>query len=93
MNKIGLNSCISRKPDLIATDMDGDTVMMSIEHGAYYGVGGVGSRVWELIESPVTVDQIIQTICAEYEVGQVQCQEDMLFFLHELEKNELVTVA
>jgi len=29
-----------RNPDLIAADMDGDTVMMSIECGEYYGIGG-----------------------------------------------------
>lgn len=29
-----------RNPDLIATDMYGDTLMMSIEYGEYYGFGG-----------------------------------------------------
>lgn len=88
-----LNTLIIRNPDLIATDMDGDTVMMSIESGEYYGIGGVGSRVWALLANPASVAQIVQTICAEYEVDDAACEADMLKFVGELFESRLVLPA
>jgi hypothetical protein len=79
-----------RKSDLIATDMDGDTVMMSIERGEYYGIGGVGSRVWVLLQQAVSIDQIVTTVCSEFEVEKTQCQNDMQGFVAELLKMGLV---
>ena len=80
-----------RSSDLVAADMDGDTVMMSIENGEYYGISGVGSRVWELLENPVTLETIVSTICAEFDVDQQTCQTDMTRFLDELETHDLVS--
>ena len=85
------DACYIRNPDLIASDMDGDTVMMSIERGEYYGISGVGSRVWELLEQPVTLADIIAIICAEFDIDQTTCQTDMEQFLSELQSLEIVS--
>jgi hypothetical protein len=70
--------------------MDGETVMMSIEKGEYFGIGGVGSRVWELLENPVTLEDIIETICEEYEVDAAACSRDIKTFLEKLLQTGLV---
>ncbi len=82
-----------RHADLVTTDMDGDTVMMSIERGEYYGIGGVGSRVWELLEQPVTLATIVTTICAEFDVAEDTCQADMESFVADLVANGLVSTS
>lgn len=87
------DSRLSRNPGMIATDMDGDTVMMSIERGDYYGIGGVGSRVWELLTQPVTVAQLVQTICAEFDVDEPTCQADMDKFVQALLQKGLVSLV
>lgn len=81
-----------RNPDLIAADMDGETVMMSIERGDYYGIGGVGSRVWELLETPRTMADIVQAICAEFDVDEASCRADMEHFLGELHSHGIVSL-
>lgn len=83
----------SRNPDLIAADMDGDIVMMSIEHEEYYGISGVGPRVWELLATPISVADITRVICAEYAVDEATCQSDMQAFVEELMRLGLVSVA
>jgi hypothetical protein len=90
-----LEACtpLIRKPDLVAAAMDGETVMMSIERGEYFGLGGVGSRVWELLDQPSTLAQLTQVICAEYEVDAASCQADLHKFLAELLDNGLVAPA
>lgn len=81
---------ITRNPDLLASDMDGETVMMSIERGEYYGIGGVGTRVWELLAQPTSIEQLTRTICTEYEVDETSCRADLQRFVEELLRNELV---
>lgn len=91
MQELTLKTSVFRKPDLVSTDMDGDTVMMSIERGEYYGIGGIGTRVWNLLEKPLTIEEIIQDICSEYEVPEATCQADVFGFISELAKNDLIT--
>ena len=87
------DTAVTRNPKLIAADMDGDTVMMSIESGEYFGLGGVGSRVWELLEKPHTVGQLTQAICAQYEVDAATCEADIIRFLDDLLANGLAVRA
>lgn len=73
--------------------MDGDTVMMSIDRGEYYGVTGVGTRIWELLENPTSLAQVITTISAEFEVDEATCQADAERFIQELMDNGMVSLA
>ena len=66
-----VHTLMIRNPDLISTEMDGDTVMMSIERGKYFGLGGAGSRAWELLAKPVCVDAMAQAFCNEFEVDLI----------------------
>jgi hypothetical protein len=81
---------VYRNPDLIAADMDGDTVMMSFERGTYFGLGGVGPRVWTLLENPTSIAAIVTTICAEYDVDEQTCTEDIQRFIAKMIENQIV---
>ena len=81
---------ICRNPDLIAADKDGDTVMMSFERGTYFGLGGVGSRIWGLLENPTSMSAIVRAICAEYDVDEQTCTADVQRFVAMMIENELV---
>lgn len=82
---------LSRNPDLIATDMDGETVMMSISRGTYFGLGGIGGRIWVLLAEPLSLAQLVQTVCDEYEVDEATCHADVEQFVNELLTHGLVT--
>lgn len=90
MHAISLNTPFERNPDLIWTDMDGETVMMSIERGEYLGLGGAGSRIWELLAEPVTPAEICARVTAEFEVDPDTCTADVVSFLGELLENDVI---
>ena len=87
------NIPLIRNPDLVSADMDGETVMLSIERGEYFGLGGIGTHIWELIGQPVSVAQIIDAICQEYEVNEDRCKTDVHRFLQELLEFDLIRQA
>jgi hypothetical protein len=78
------NSTVRRKEDLIGYDMDGETVMMSIEQGNYYALDSIGGRIWELIKEPIPVSSLLETLQEDFEVEADICRKDTLRFLNEL---------
>ncbi len=84
---------IIRNPNQITANIDSDLVMMNIEQGEYYGITGVGSRIWELLATPATVADIVRVICTEYDVEEAQCQADTQAFVEELIKLGLASVV
>jgi len=87
------NPFYRRNPDLIFSDMDGETVMMSIQNGEYYGLDEVGSRIWQLLENPESAETLTQKLIEEYEVPQETCLSDVMEFLNILAEKQLIVPA
>jgi len=87
----GLNQRYSRNPDLITANMYGDILMMSIARGDYFGIGGFGTRIWEML-TPQTPDDIAQMICMEFDVDEVHCRADVHSFLDVLKAHNVVSL-
>lgn len=83
---------LKRVPDLVAADLDGELVMMNAEAGLYYGISGVGARAFELLEYPISIEEIVETITQEYDVDRSICRRDIQGFVNELIENGLVVL-
>lgn len=89
---VSLNSLVRQGGDFISANMDGELVMMSIEKGNYYGLEGIGGRIWQLIEMPTKVSALCDTLQEEFDVGKSDCEADTLEFLNELAEQGLIEV-
>ena len=87
-----LDSVVQRNPKLIANQMDGEVVMMSIDNGEYYGLDEIGSRIWELIELPVSISCLVDSLTNEFEVEKAECENDTIEFLDDLLQKGLLLV-
>ncbi|MBU0515535.1 MAG: lasso peptide biosynthesis PqqD family chaperone [Proteobacteria bacterium] len=87
---IGPQTIVARVEGLVSTEMDGETVLLSVESGHYYGMDPVGSRIWALIEEPRTVSNLCRALTEEYEVEGEQCQRDVIQYLVKLIRENLV---
>lgn len=83
----------TRSPAIVSVDMEGDTIAMSIEGGNYYGIGGVGARSWDLLETPRSLNDLTAVLCQEFEVKEAQCASDLGPFLERLLENGLIHPA
>lgn len=75
---------LSRREGLMTADMNGSAVMMDIMSGKYYNLGEVGGRIWEMLEEPMTLGNLVQKLTDEYDVSAERCRSDMLPFLNTL---------
>jgi hypothetical protein len=90
--EIAPDTILQRKGDLLFNAIDGEVVMLSIENSEYYGMDKVGSRIWELLEQPVSFQELVAKLMEEYEVSEQQCTDDTLAFLKKLtDKNLVIT--
>jgi hypothetical protein len=85
------DTVLQRKGDLLFNEIDGEVVMLSIENSEYYGMDKVGSRIWELLEKPMTFKALVSKLRDEYEVTEEQCVSDTLAFLNKLQDKKLIT--
>lgn len=89
---ISTESRVSQIEDIVASDIDDEKVMMSVEKGQYYGLDPVGSRVWELIEKPIKVSELIDALLLKYDVDRETCERDVLAFLEGLHEDGILQV-
>ncbi|PKM66612.1 MAG: PqqD family protein [Firmicutes bacterium HGW-Firmicutes-2] len=87
-----LSDRIIRREDISTTTIDGELGMMSEEKGKYYTLDFIGTRVWELIEQSLTVDQLVVILMKEYDVDRLTCEVDLIELLEKLLKEELIKV-
>lgn len=90
--KIALDSTISRNPEIDATDLEGEVVMMNLDKGQYYMMNDVGSRIWGIIKEPILVNEIINTLLLEFEVEKNECKEAVVEFLKNLKHADLISI-
>lgn len=78
------NTVLSRRAGLMTADMNGSAVMMDVMTGKYYNLGEVGGRIWELLEDPMPLAELIEKLTGEYDVSAQQCLADTTPFLEKL---------
>ncbi len=90
--QISPESTVWRIDDIVSSDIDGEVVMLDIESGSYYGLNDSAGRIWELIETPVTVSRILSELSAEYDVPTDTCLGETTVFLTMLLEKGLIRV-
>ena len=83
-SQLSLESKVQRSSEPLQAGLDGEVVMMSVEKGSYYGLDPVGSRIWELLEAPRKVSEVVDELLDVYEVEPEVCQRDTVSFLEAL---------
>jgi hypothetical protein len=89
---LNLNSIVQRGPDVIAAEADTDLVMVDIRSGYYYGISDVARYIWESIEQPRKIADVIDNLMDAYDVDRNSCEEETLSFLNDLLSQGLVKV-
>jgi hypothetical protein len=83
---------LSRAQEILSTDLDHETVLMSIDAGAYYGLAGPAQSIWEKLETPMTFSALVDLLVKEYKITPEACTADLQSFLGEMEREGLLRV-
>lgn len=92
MIEINDSTTFTRNAQLAFTQLDGETVMMSIDNNEYYGLNIVASRIWELLSEAKTYNELINILIAEYDVTAEQCKNDVVALLTAMYSKKMIIV-
>lgn len=94
MNEIDEDSCIARQNGVMSTDVNGEIILFNVNKGNYYGLDAqVGTRIWELLESPRKLSELCAQLVHEFDVESDQCYQDTRLFVADLAKQGLVEIS
>ncbi|HSK21298.1 MAG TPA: PqqD family peptide modification chaperone [Longimicrobiales bacterium] len=91
-SEIGLQTVVARSDEPVAVEVDGTVVMMSIDQGMYFGLEGVGSRIWALLDRPRRVSDVCEALTQEFDIAADACRREVLRFLEELRAAQLIRI-
>jgi hypothetical protein len=86
------NTHIYKGEEYIASEIDGEVVMMNIENGTYISLVGSSKTIWNLLDEVKTINQLIDELTAKYDVSRELCEKDVLPFIEQLIENKIVLV-
>ena len=89
---LSTDSVVSAVGGQLSADLKGETVVLHLESGIYFGLSDVGARIWELIQDPTAVGDLRDALLEEYDVEAAQCERDVLALLGELKAHKLLEV-
>lgn len=83
---------LAREPRVLSTEVGGTTVLLN-DDAELVHLDPVGSRIWELAATPLTVGDLVAVLAEEYGVPPAQCRADIAGFLTSLVAHRVVTVT
>jgi hypothetical protein len=85
-----LETKLSIPPQVMSRLVGDETVLLDLASGVYFGLDGVGKRIWESVADGDNLSQAVEVIIAEYEVDEAQAQADVLAFASDLVERGLL---
>ncbi len=86
------NSEVRLIKKLDVTDLDGEKVMIDFSSGKYFLLKGAANEIWDYIQVPIIVSDILLKLMNVYDVTEETCRESIFSFLTQLKNYEFITI-
>jgi len=91
METLDTTKTFQRVASVMAVEVEDSVIIFEPESMEYMRLRGVACRIWNLLESPASIDQLTAVLCQEHEVENEVCMASVTRFLAELREVKLVT--
>jgi len=80
--------------DCVVRQIKGETVLLHLTRGTYYGLDATGTVLWHLLEDGTATrfDGLITTVAERYGRATDEIAPDILSFLEDLRAHDLITL-
>ncbi|MBI2945736.1 MAG: PqqD family protein [Candidatus Wallbacteria bacterium] len=80
----------ARIEGLMSTPLDREIVILNMPRNSYVALDEIGRRIWELLESPHSAEELCRVLCTEFEGSEAEIVRDVTGFLEQLQAEELI---
>ena len=88
---LSLDRTVRIGDDTVFRELAGEAVLLQLDAGMYYGLDGVGTRLWQLIADRGRLRDVLEQAQREFDVDPVILERDLLALVEELAEKKLVT--
>ena len=89
---ISNSAVISAASDVLVSEFGEELVILNLRDGVYYGLEDVGSRIWSLLQEPVTISMLRDALVEEFDVDPARSERDVRALLEEFAAHGLVEI-
>lgn len=90
---IALNTTLCRTSNAASRDIAGEAIILSAKDSMLHSLNELGTAIWNLLEKPRKVEEIVTALLEEYDVERAELEKDLVEFLTELVEKKLVQVC
>ncbi len=84
---------LARAEGLVASEVEGEMVILSIDSGHFFHLNATGSRIWELLGVPMTMAEICEKASEGFAVDPEACRRDIAEFVQGMRAKGLLRSA
>lgn len=89
---ISLNARVRVPDGVLMRELDGESVLLNLDNGHYFGLDDVGTRVWALAVTGPTLGDALHALEDEYDVEPARLAADVRELLRQLVEHNLIEV-
>lgn len=87
---------LRRSPDVVCRQVGPESILVPVRGNVgnldfVYTLSPVAARVWNLLDGSRSLDEVVDAICAEYDVDRETARRDLEELLVSLEEAKLLT--
>ena len=77
---MNLDTKLNVPPEVMSRLVGDEMVLLDLSSGLYFGLDGVGQRIWQAVADGKTLSETVDIVVAEYDVDRDQATADVLQF-------------
>jgi len=89
---VALNAVVCASPNQVSARVGDEVAILDLDMSVYYGLDPVAARIFELLQTPTPLDDVLATVLAEFEVDAPTARADLLAFVDDLIDRKLAVV-
>jgi hypothetical protein len=90
---IPLDAIVVASDRQLSTTLAGEVIILGLDDSIYYGLNGAGARIWELLQTPRTIRDVVDAITTEFDVDRERAAADLGALFTDLESRGLIAVT
>jgi hypothetical protein len=90
---ISLTTRISVPADVLVQELQGESVILNVNSGRYFGLDEVGSRMWQALTTSPSIQAAHEVLLGEYDVDAEVLRRDFHDFVEKLVEQGLLEAS
>ena len=93
MNAPSIDDRLALSDQVVIRELSGESVLLDLKSGLYFGLNGVGTRVWNLVAQGRSLRDVNAALAGEFDAPFTTIEAEVLRFAAELCQHGLCRVT